>query len=124
MSQAAQKGSALGTFLRARLRPPDVGLPSVGRRRTPGLRREWDVLAWNTACVRVFGDYASRQGKERNTIWRMFFDPSWRELVVDWEREARKAVAIFRFNTRHYLGTLWFDQFVSQLAAGSPNFAA
>ncbi|MET7670361.1 transcriptional regulator, partial [Micromonospora luteifusca] len=33
----------LGDFLRARrqaLRPADVGLPSRGRRRTPGLRRE------------------------------------------------------------------------------------
>src|SRR4051794_30033011 len=33
----------LGEFLRARreaLRPADVGLPSSGRRRTPGLRRE------------------------------------------------------------------------------------
>lgn len=33
----------LATFLRTRryrLRPADVGLPSVGRRRTPGLRRQ------------------------------------------------------------------------------------
>jgi hypothetical protein len=34
---------SLGAFLRARrerLTPADVGLPSGGRRRTPGLRRE------------------------------------------------------------------------------------
>ena len=33
----------LATFLRTRrnrLRPADVGLPSAGRRRTPGLRRQ------------------------------------------------------------------------------------
>lgn len=213
MAQVAEQRSALRTFLRsrrARLRPQEVGLPSVGRRRTPGLRREevallagvgvdwytwleqgrpitvsvavidsiartlrldatetaylhelaraqlpvaatppaqevppiaqqlldafgcypacvinpcWDVLAWNAACARIFGDYATRQGRERNTIWRMFFDPSWRELVVDWGREARKAVAIFRFNTRHYVGEPWFNQFVLQLAAESPEFA-
>ncbi|MEV5146932.1 helix-turn-helix transcriptional regulator [Streptomyces sp. NPDC052727] len=37
------KGSELGVFLRSRrerLRPEHVGLPSSGRRRTPGLRRE------------------------------------------------------------------------------------
>lgn len=84
----------------------------------------WDVLAWNTACACVFGDYASKQGQERNTIWRLFFDPSWREQVVDWEREARKAVAIFRFNTRQYVGEPWFDQFVAELVAGSSEFAA
>src|SRR5712671_6507417 len=35
--------TALGQYLRARrelVRPEDVGLPAVGRRRVPGLRRE------------------------------------------------------------------------------------
>lgn len=84
----------------------------------------WDVLAWNRACALVFGDYHTRQGRERNTIWRLFFDPTWRSLVVDWEREARKAVAIFRFNTRHYVGEPWFDAFVADLGAGSAAFGA
>jgi hypothetical protein len=37
------KRGELGEFLqsrRARLRPGDVGLPSFGRRRVPGLRRQ------------------------------------------------------------------------------------
>jgi transcriptional regulator with XRE-family HTH domain len=84
----------------------------------------WDVLAWNVACCRVFGDYSARTGRERNTIWRIFFDPSWRALIVDWEREARKAVAIFRYNTRHYVGLPWYDAFVADLQHGSPMFAA
>src|SRR3954471_6353122 len=39
----SDRRAELGEFLRARreaLRPSDVGLPSGGRRRTPGLRRE------------------------------------------------------------------------------------
>ncbi|MEV6343770.1 helix-turn-helix transcriptional regulator [Actinoplanes sp. NPDC051851] len=39
----ARPGSAIGEFLRARramIQPRDVGLPSLGRRRVPGLRRE------------------------------------------------------------------------------------
>ncbi|MCP2163402.1 helix-turn-helix transcriptional regulator [Goodfellowiella coeruleoviolacea] len=43
MSTAAAQRRELGLFLRsrrARLTPADVGLPSTGRRRTPGLRRE------------------------------------------------------------------------------------
>src|SRR5215468_4174481 len=38
-----RNGADLATFLltrRHRLRPADVGLPEVGRRRTPGLRRQ------------------------------------------------------------------------------------
>jgi transcriptional regulator with XRE-family HTH domain len=37
------QSTALGEYLRARralLRPEDVGLPDLGRRRVPGLRRE------------------------------------------------------------------------------------
>jgi transcriptional regulator with XRE-family HTH domain len=203
----------IGMFLRtrrARLQPQQVGLPSGGRRRTPGLRREevallsgvgvdwytrleqgrpisvsaavidsiartlqldatetaylhelaraevpihpsppsyvvpaaaqhllngfstypacvvnpcWDVLAWNRACAAVFGDYRERTGRARNTIWRLFCDPTWRTLVVDWEREARKAVAIFRYNTRRYGGEPWFEEFVAALAHQAPQFA-
>ncbi|MER5529439.1 helix-turn-helix transcriptional regulator [Streptomyces sp. NPDC002677] len=42
-SDRAPKRAELGEFLRAmraRLRPEDVGLPELGRRRTPGLRRQ------------------------------------------------------------------------------------
>ncbi|MER7178931.1 helix-turn-helix transcriptional regulator [Streptomyces hyaluromycini] len=42
-SQRSPQRAELGEFLRAmraRLRPGDVGLPDVGRRRTPGLRRQ------------------------------------------------------------------------------------
>ncbi len=58
--------SAFGDFVRARreqLRPADVGLPTSGRRRTPGLRRE--ELA---ALAGVSIDYLIRleQGRDRN----------------------------------------------------------
>lgn len=55
----------LGDFLRARrqaLRPADVGLPSRGRRRTPGLRREEVALL---ASLSV--DYYERLEQSRNT---------------------------------------------------------
>ncbi|KAF1049878.1 hypothetical protein [Xylophilus sp.] len=43
MSRLARSREELAAFLRARrerLAPAEVGLPSAGRRRTPGLRRE------------------------------------------------------------------------------------
>ncbi|MER7205250.1 helix-turn-helix transcriptional regulator, partial [Streptomyces sp. NPDC000188] len=43
MSETAERRRELGAFLRsrrARITPVQAGLPSTGRRRTPGLRRE------------------------------------------------------------------------------------
>ncbi|MFE0573334.1 helix-turn-helix domain-containing protein [Streptomyces albogriseolus] len=59
-------GNALGGFLRARrarLRPEDMGIPSSGRRRVPGLRRE-EVAT----LAGVSTDYYTRleQGRERH----------------------------------------------------------
>ncbi|QIY99515.1 helix-turn-helix transcriptional regulator [Streptomyces sp. S1D4-11] len=59
-------GNALGGFLRARraqLRPEDSGLPTSGRRRVPGLRRE-EVAT----LAGVSADYYMRleQGRERH----------------------------------------------------------
>ncbi|WP_437090266.1 helix-turn-helix transcriptional regulator [Streptomyces sp. enrichment culture] len=59
-------GNALGGFLRARrarLRPEDVGIPTSGRRRVPGLRRE-EVAA----LAGMSSDYYTRleQGREQH----------------------------------------------------------
>jgi transcriptional regulator with XRE-family HTH domain len=56
----------LGDFLRARrglVRPEDVGLPGIGARRTPGLRREEVAL-----LAGISSDYYLRleQGRDRN----------------------------------------------------------
>ncbi|MGF6888707.1 hypothetical protein ABIA39_008158 [Nocardia sp. GAS34] len=43
MTDSADRRRELGVFLRRRrerVAPSDVGMPSTGRRRTPGLRRE------------------------------------------------------------------------------------
>lgn len=58
------EGTRLGDFLRARreaLKPRDVGLPELGRRRVPGLRREEVAMLAN-----VSSDYYTRleQGRE------------------------------------------------------------
>lgn len=59
-------GNRIGAFLRARrelVRPEDVGLPSTGRRRVPGLRREELAL-----LAGVSADYYTRleQGRDQH----------------------------------------------------------
>ncbi|WP_435829022.1 hypothetical protein [Nocardia beijingensis] len=52
-SPAPHRRAQLRDFLRtrrARLTPRDVGLPTVGKRRTPGLRREEVALLAGVTC--------------------------------------------------------------------------
>lgn len=84
----------------------------------------WDVLAWNSAFCRVFGDYERLTGRERNTVWRLFVDPTWRTLIENWEYEARKTVMIFRYSTHRFIGETWFKAFIDDLSHCSPEFAA
>ncbi|GAB4531169.1 MAG: helix-turn-helix transcriptional regulator [Anaerolineae bacterium] len=83
----------------------------------------WDVLAWNDAFSRVFGDYALRTGRERNTIWRLFVDPTWRTLIENWEYEAYKTVMIFRYSTHRFINEAWFKAFIEDLSLCSHEFA-
>jgi transcriptional regulator with XRE-family HTH domain len=66
MMVTMKDANQLGSFLRSRreqLTPADVGLPDIGRRRTPGLRRE-EVAA----LAGVSNDYLVRleQGRDRH----------------------------------------------------------
>ncbi|MDX2136497.1 MAG: helix-turn-helix transcriptional regulator [Chloroflexota bacterium] len=82
----------------------------------------WDVIAWNAAFCRVFGDYALRTGRERNSLWRMFTDPTWRTLIENWHIEAPKFAAIFRYATQSYGDESWFRAFIDDLRLCAPEF--
>ncbi|HTK11409.1 MAG TPA: helix-turn-helix transcriptional regulator [Ktedonobacteraceae bacterium] len=86
------------------------------------LGKRWDILAWNQAAVVVFGDYGHMQGRERNSLWRIFTSPSLRQLLVHWEDDARRNLAQFRASTRHFLQDPWLADFVEDLQQISPQF--
>jgi transposase len=46
------------------------------------LGRRMDILAWNTAAVALFGDYAALDRAERNIAWITFLDETSRELYA------------------------------------------
>jgi transcriptional regulator with XRE-family HTH domain len=82
----------------------------------------WDVIGWNAAFCQVFGDYALRTGRERNSLWRMFTDPTWRTLIENWNIEAQKFTAIFRYATQSYADQPWFRAFIEDLRLCAPEF--
>jgi transcriptional regulator with XRE-family HTH domain len=84
----------------------------------------WTVVAWNRAARIVFADYEALSGRERNIVWMAFTDPGQRRMAVNWEDQARSAMALFRASTAHQVGEEWHKRFVAELAERSPEFRA
>jgi transcriptional regulator with XRE-family HTH domain len=87
------------------------------------LGRRWDYLAWNDAAVALFGDFGEVPRAARNHAWLMFTDPARREMVVDWERSSRLAVAKFRADSARHMGDPGFEALVQALLKVSPEFS-
>ena len=99
-------------FLVAQQRPPPVR-PTTPPPVAPALQRvldalpdspalvktpAWDVVAWNAAASAVLANYAALPPTGRNVLRRMFCDPGARAFLIDWENEARFALAAFRLD--------------------------
>ncbi|PZW27128.1 hypothetical protein EI42_03691 [Thermosporothrix hazakensis] len=86
--------------------------------------RRWDVVAWNEAARVVFGDYEQMSAHERNSVWRMFTSPTYRQFLVDWEGHARRLLAQFRAMCGRYPGDPWLTELIQDLMIASPEFRA
>jgi transcriptional regulator with XRE-family HTH domain len=85
--------------------------------------RRRDVLAWNRASEALHG-WSRLPDDRRNVLWWVFMVPSTRRLVVDWELNAERAVAALRAEAGGDLGDPDYQLLVSELLAGSLDFAA
>jgi len=83
--------------------------------------QRWNVLAWNRAESRL-GDWAAYPAVERNVVWHHFAHPSLRRLMVNWEREARTLLALFRLESGRYLDDPWFTTLIESLKQVSAEF--
>ena len=84
--------------------------------------RRFDFLAWNDAHAAVFGDPAELPEGRRNLLWKIFMDPAMRKQLPDWEQGARRLVARFRGEAARHVGDPDFDDLISALQEGSPEF--
>ena len=82
----------------------------------------WDLLGWNQATCRVYADFDAMSTRERNVLWFLFTSPKARELLVDWQGDAQRALALFRASTGRYVGERWFTTLVTDLKQISPEF--
>jgi len=83
----------------------------------------WDVLAWNAAASAVLTDYGALPPGERNVLKILFRDPSARSLLLDWDAEARLAVATFRLELARWGGTDEAQALVQEMRHGDADFA-
>lgn len=82
----------------------------------------FDVLAWNAANTRMFGDFAAIPEAERNIVRRMFARAYYRRTMPNWEADARGIVAKFRVNYGAAGGAPEFSSLVAELMELSPDF--
>lgn len=84
--------------------------------------RRCDILAWNQAATKVFGDFGAIPIEKRNLIWLLFTDSAFRQKFVDWERYAQDLLAIFRAYSGRHIGDPWYEQYVKELMQVSSDF--
>jgi transcriptional regulator with XRE-family HTH domain len=85
--------------------------------------RRRDVLAWNRANDAIYG-WSTMSEHRRNTLWWAFMVPETRRVMADWERESALAVAAFRADAGSDLVDPDYQELISELLEGSPEFAA
>lgn len=82
----------------------------------------WNILASNTIARFIYG--FSERSENENLIVRMFLDPEYRRLHVDWEPVAQTLVATLKMNYAYARDRALFDGFVQRMSQGSVEFAA
>jgi transcriptional regulator with XRE-family HTH domain len=85
---------------------------------------QWTLVAWNTAACRVFVDFASRAGRERNLLWLLFTDQALRERYEAWEEVARRMLGVFRVSAAGAVGETWYRELIQDLGCLSHEFSA
>lgn len=84
----------------------------------------WDVVGWNAAASVVMTDYALLPPEERNILKLIFCNERVRGHMVNWERDARSAVASFRAEAIKAAPAQALQAMVEELSKASPEFSA
>ena len=82
----------------------------------------WDIVAWNEAARLVLYNFPRATLRERNVVWRTFTSAEHRQLVIDWEKHARRILAQFRTSYGRFPGDPYMTALVHDLLAVSPDF--
>lgn len=82
----------------------------------------WNIVAWNQAAERVYGDLSEMSGRDRNIVWRTFTDENYRKRCPDWNISAKRLLENFRVTCGQYIDDPWLTSFVEALKQQSAEF--
>ena len=86
-------------------------------------RTTWfDVLAWNAANTRQFGDFAAVPPRRRNVLRLFFLRAYHRRAMPEWEADAMALVAKFRLALGEAAAPEPFRALLEELLGASPDF--
>ncbi|AEW98323.1 helix-turn-helix transcriptional regulator [Streptantibioticus cattleyicolor] len=85
---------------------------------------DYDVLSHNKAAADLFPNLTTAADRTPNLARWTFLDPAARDVVVDWETEARGLLARLRTLTARHPGHPRYTQLIDELKAGSPQVRA
>lgn len=83
--------------------------------------RTWNVLTHNRA-ESLLVDWSASSPGERNIVWQHFTNPTFRRLMVNWERETRSMLSEFRMESGQYAQDPWFISLIDRLHRQSAEF--
>lgn len=86
------------------------------------LGRYMDVLAWNRAASALYTDFGAIPARQRNYVRLVFTDPVIRTLHVQWEHDARDAVAALRMEAASDPDRPELARLIGELAVLDPEF--
>jgi transcriptional regulator with XRE-family HTH domain len=112
-----------------RRRHPEQARPAVRRlldqlTEAPAivLGRRMDVLAWNPGATALYTDFARIPARERNYVRILFTHPAVRALHVEWDHDARSAVAALRMRAAQDPDDPELAVLVGELSVQDPDF--
>jgi transcriptional regulator with XRE-family HTH domain len=84
-----------------------------------------DLLAYNRVYASFFdADLEAIPLEERNILWLVFTDPSWRRTIVDWDESAGNLVAEYRAGMAEHLDEPAWKLLVARLQHASAEFTS
>ncbi|MFE0464031.1 helix-turn-helix transcriptional regulator [Kitasatospora sp. NPDC058965] len=84
----------------------------------------YDVLSHNRATAELFPNLVTGADRPANFVRWVFLEPAAREVLVDWDDEARGLLARFRAQAERHPGEPRFAALVDELTEGSPQARA
>jgi hypothetical protein len=86
------------------------------------LGKRMDVLSWNRAAAVLYTDFAAIPASRRNYVRLLFTDPVVRTMHLDWQHDARDAVAALRMLAAADPDDPELAQLVGELSVQDPDF--